>query len=163
MTQQSQGVFRPLAQVSSRVLMLVLLAAPAAFSQQRKAPQPPPQNLQSAVVTETNERIAELAIASSAKKGDYVIGSGDLLGIEVFDVPELSREVRVNETGFISLPLIPVRVSVTGLTTFQLQDKLAELLQTNGLVSTPQVTVSLKEQRSQPITVIGAGKTAMVI
>ena len=46
---------------------------------------------------------------------------------------------------------------------FQLQDKLAELLQTNGLVSTPQVSVTLKEQHSQPITVIGAVKTPMVI
>src|ERR1039458_4613035 len=126
MTQQSQGVFRPLAQVSSRVLMLVLLAAPAAFSQQRKAPQPPPQNLQSAVVTETNERIAELAIASSAKQGDYIIGAGDLLGIEVFDVPELSREVRVNETGYISLSLLPVKVRASGLTSFQLQDTIPE-------------------------------------
>ena len=144
--------------------MLVLLAAPAAFSQQRKAPQPPPQNLQSAAVTETNERIAELAIASSAKQGDYIIGAGDLLGIEVFDVPELSREVRVNETGYISLPLIPSRkVKVVGLTTFQLQDKIAELLQANGLVSTPQVTVSLKEQHSQPVTLIGAVRSPMVI
>src|ERR1019366_10530550 len=134
MTQQSQGVFRSLAQVSSRVLMFVVLAAPAAFSQQRKAPQPPPQDLQSAAVTETNERIAELPIASSAKQRDYIIGAGDLLGIEVFEVPELSREVRVNETGYISLPLIPVKVSAIGLTTYQLQDKIAELLQANGLV-----------------------------
>jgi protein involved in polysaccharide export with SLBB domain len=164
MTQQSQGVFRSLAQVSSRVLIFVVLAAPAAFSQQRKASQPPPQNLQSAAVTETNERIAELAIASSAKQGDYIIGAGDLLGIEVFDVPELSREVRVNETGYISLPLIPSRkVKVVGLTTFQLQDKIAELLQANGLVSTPQVTVSLKEQHSQPVTLIGAVRSPMVI
>ena len=62
------------------------------------------------------------------KQGDYVIGSGDLLGIEVFDVPELSRDVRVNETGYISLPLMPAKVRAAGLTTFQLQDKLAELL-----------------------------------
>ncbi len=102
-------------------------------------------------------------MASDVKQGDYVIGSGDLLGIEVFDVPELSRDVRVNETGYISLPLMPSKVRASGLTTFQLQDKLAELLQTNGLVSTPQVSVSVKEQHSQPITVIGAVKTPMVI
>jgi polysaccharide export outer membrane protein len=36
-------------------------------------------------------------------------------------------------------------------------------LQTNGLVSTPQVSVSVKEQHSQPITVIGAVKNPMVI
>jgi len=108
---------------------------------------------------EVNERIAQLAAASSVKQGDYVIGSGDLLAVEVFDVPELSRDVRVNESGLIPLPLIPVKVHAAGLTTFQLQDKLAELLQSNGLVSTPQVTVSLKEQHSQPITVIGAVKS----
>jgi len=85
------------------------------------------------------------------------------LGIEVFDVAELSRDVRVNETGYISLPLMPSKVRAGGLTPFQLQDKLAELLQTNGLVSTPQVSVSVKEQHSQPITVIGAVKNPMVI
>ena len=117
----------------------------------------------SVVASETNDRIAQLALASDVKQGDYVIGSGDLLGIEVFDVPELSRDVRVNETGYISLPLMPSKVRATGLSPFQLQDKLAELLQTNGLVSTPQVSVSVKEQHSQPITVIGAVKAPMVI
>ena len=97
------------------------------------------------------------------KQGDYVIGSGDLLGVDVFDVAELSRDVRVNESGFISLPLMPAKVRAEGLTTFQLQDKLAELLQTNGLVSSPQVSVSLKERNSQPITIIGSVKTPMVI
>ena len=117
----------------------------------------------SVATSEANDRIAQLALASNVNQGDYVIGSGDLLGIEVFDVPELSRDVRVNETGYISLPLMPSKVRAGGLTTFQLQDKLAELLQTNGLVSTPQVSVSVKEQHSQPITVIGAVKNPMVI
>ncbi len=52
------------------------------------------------------------------KQGDYVIGSGDLLTMDVFDVPELSRDVRVNETGYISLPLMPAKVRAEGLTTF---------------------------------------------
>jgi polysaccharide export outer membrane protein len=146
--------------------MFVLLASPAVLAQQQTSVPPMQNTLPSAHVDtkmDVNDRIAQLALAASVKQGDYVIGSGDLLGVEVFDVPELSREVRVNETGFISLPLIPVKVRVAGLTTFQLQDKLAELLQTNGLVSTPQVSVSLKEQHSQPITIIGAVKNAMVI
>jgi polysaccharide export outer membrane protein len=159
MTLQRPGVLGPLVRLSSRVAIVFLLAAPAVLSQQQRAVSSPKLE----TVTDANDRIAQLALATSVKQGDYVIGSGDLLGIDVFDVPELSREVRVNETGFISLPLIPVKVRVTGLTTFQLQDKLAELLQSNGLVSTPQVSVFLKEQHSQPITVIGAVKTPMVI
>jgi polysaccharide export outer membrane protein len=111
----------------------------------------------------TNERIAELALAESARQHDYVIGPGDLLGIEVFDVPELSRDVRVNESGFVSLPLIPVKVQAAGFTSFQFQDKLAELLQSNGLVSHPQITVTVKEQHSEPITVIGAVKTPLTV
>jgi polysaccharide biosynthesis/export protein len=158
MTQQWKGVFRPVSQLSSWVVVCILLASPA-FSQQQKSVTP----LASDTAAEANDRIAQLAAANSVKQNDYVIGSGDVLGIEVFDVPELSREVRVNETGFISLPLIPVKVRASGLTTFQLQDKIAELLQTNGLVSTPQVSVGLKEQHSQPITVIGSVRTPMVI
>jgi polysaccharide biosynthesis/export protein len=107
--------------------LFLLMAAPSAFSQQQKlpaAPTPDPVSKPiSAVVTETNDRIQQLALASDVKQGDYVIGSGDLLGIEVFDVPELSRDVRVNETGYISLPLMPSKVRAGGLTTFQLQDR----------------------------------------
>jgi polysaccharide export outer membrane protein len=156
-----QGQLRPAFYLSSRMALLLLLAVPTAFSQQQKTPTAPKPT--SIVAAETNDRIAQLALASEVKHGDYMIGSGDLLGIEVFDVAELSRDVRVNETGYISLPLMPGKVRAGGLTPFQLQDKLAELLQTNGLVSTPQVTVSVKEQHSQPITVIGAVKTPLVI
>ena len=78
-------------------------------------------------------------------------------------MPDLSREVRVTESGYISLPLIPVKIRAAGLTAFQLEEKLAELLQVHGLVSNPQVTVFLAELRSQPITVIGAVRTPKVI
>ena len=133
--QRWQGVLRPAFYLSTRMALFLLLAVPSAFSQRQKlpaAPGPVPKPT-SVVATGTNDRIAQLALASDVKQGDYLIGSGDLLGIEVFDVPELSRDVRVNETGYISLPLVPTKVRAGGLTPFQLQDKLAEILQTNGL------------------------------
>lgn len=114
-------------------------------------------------VTSTNDRIALLAQSQFPQKADYILDSGDLLGVEVFDVAELTREVRVSETGFISLPLLPLKVRAAGLTAYQLQDKLAELLQVNGLVSNPHVTVSIKEQHGQPITIMGAVRQPMVI
>ncbi|MGA8677204.1 MAG: SLBB domain-containing protein, partial [Candidatus Acidiferrales bacterium] len=43
-----------------------------------------------------------------------------------------------------------------GLTPFQLEDKIQGLLIQNGLVSNPQVSVFVKEQVSQPVTIIGA-------
>jgi polysaccharide export outer membrane protein len=158
-----RAIFRLFAYCSRWAVAFLLLGIPAAFAQQKAQQQAPTTTPAVDAVAAMNERIAQLAGATLVKPGDYSIGSGDLLGIDVFDVPELSRDVRVNETGYISLPLMPAKVRASGLTTFQLQDKLAELLQTNGLVSTPQVSVTLKEQHSQPITVIGSVKNAMVI
>src|SRR5690242_6319776 len=79
---------------------------------------------------QTNDRIRALSAASrTAPPHDYVIGSGDLLGIQVFDVPELSREVRVSQTGTIAIPLVPVRLHVSGLTETQVGLKIAEVLE----------------------------------
>lgn len=146
------------------VVLFCLVFVPLASSQKTASTKKTPETAQQLkTAEEANNRIAQLALADAAKQGDYVIGSGDLLDIEVFGVPALSRQVRVNESGLFSLPLIPEKVHAAGLTPFQLQDKIAELLQTNGLVTSPQVTVSVKEQHSQPITVIGAVKKPTVI
>ena len=142
---------------------LVLLASAVARPQSPNNHNQIADSQKAQTARETNDRIAQLALAQSARQGEYVIGPGDLLNIEVFDVPELSREVRVSESGFVTIPLIPVKVQAGGLTPFQFQDKLAELLQANGLVTHPQVTVTVKEQHSEPITVIGAVKAPLTI
>ncbi|HTW25110.1 MAG TPA: polysaccharide biosynthesis/export family protein [Candidatus Baltobacteraceae bacterium] len=110
----------------------------------------------------TEKKAQELASLGSVRPTDAVIGSGDILHVDVFDVPELSRDVRVSDTGDISYPLIPGKILVAGLTPFQLESKLEELLLANGLVSHPQVSVFVKEQNSQPVTVVGAVGHAMV-
>jgi polysaccharide export outer membrane protein len=105
---------------------------------------------------QTNDRIRELSAAVRSGPHDYVIGNGDVISIEVFDVKELSRDVRVSQTGTIGMPLVPVRLHVSGLTELQAEQKITELLQANGLVSHPDVSVTIKERKSKPITVVGA-------
>ncbi len=105
---------------------------------------------------EANTRIQELAALEKVHPVDITVGSGDLLHIDVFDVPELSRDVRVTDSGDISYPLVPGRIHVAGLTPYELQGKMEQLLIENGLVSHPQVSVFVKEQYSQPVNVIGA-------
>jgi polysaccharide export outer membrane protein len=113
------------------------------------------QNVETA--QQTNDRIRSLSTTSRATPPrDYVIGSGDLLAIQVFDVPELNREIRVSQTGTIGIPLVPVRLHVSGLTELQAELKIAEVLEANGLVSHPQVSVAVKDRKSRPITVVGA-------
>ena len=93
---------------------------------------------------------------------DYVIGAGDLLEIDVFDVKELSRELRVSQTGTIGIPLVPVRLHVAGLTEMQAEQKISEVLEANGLVTHAEVSVSVREHKSKPITIVGAIPHPMV-
>lgn len=111
---------------------------------------------------QVNDRIRELSTTLRMMPHDYVIGPGDLLGIYVFDVEELSRDVRVSQTGTIGIPLIPVRLHVAGLTEIQIEQKIAEMLEANGLVTHADVSVSVKEHKSKPITVVGAVVHPMV-
>ena len=111
---------------------------------------------------QVNDRIRALSSMARMSLHDYVIGNGDVLDIEIFDVKELSREVRVSQTGSIGIPLIPVRLHVAGLTEVQAEQKVAEVLEANGLVSHPQVSISVKERKSKPITVVGAVGHSMV-
>ena len=109
-----------------------------------------------------NQRLNELARTVRSPFRDYVVGRNDVISVEVFDVPELTRDVRVSQTGTIGIPLVPVRLYVLGLTEMQVQQKIAEILEANGLVSHPQVMVSVKEKRSKPIAIVGAVAHPMV-
>ncbi len=128
-------------------LLGILVLAPLTRAQQQAVLETPQQ---------VNDRIRSLSASVRLAQHDYVIGSGDLLDVDVFDVKELSREVRVSQTGLIGIPLVPVRLHVAGLTEIQAEQKIAEVLEANGLVSHPQVSVSVKERKSKPITVVGA-------
>jgi polysaccharide export outer membrane protein len=156
---------RRYAQLAFALLSSCLLIVPNALPQNapQRTPAPGEAVPLEQAAQDTNSRITELAIAAAAKEEDYIIGSGDLLDVEVFDVNELTREVRVNESGFVALPLIPVKIHAAGLTVFQFQDTVAELLQTNGLVSHPEVSVTVKERHGEPITMSGAVRTPTVI
>jgi len=77
-------------------------------------------------------------------------------------VKELSRDVRVSQTGTIGIPLVPVRLHVSGLTEIQAEQKIAEVLEANGLVSHPEVSVTVRERKSKPVTVVGAVQRPLV-
>jgi polysaccharide export outer membrane protein len=141
--------------VSGALLVLVPLSQPCRA--QARHGQPVIETSQ-----QVNDRIRELSTTLRMMPHDYVIGAGDLLQIYVFDVQELSREVRVSQTGTIGIPLVPVRLHVAGLTEMQAEQKIAEVLEANGLVTHADVSVSVKEHKSKPITVVGAVPRPMV-
>jgi len=85
---------------------------------------------------------------------NYILGPEDVINIEVFNLPELSKTVRVANDGTVTLPLIG-RVQAAGLTTEQLRKELADKWGENYLQD-PQVTVFVSEFKAKPVSVIGA-------
>lgn len=92
----------------------------------------------------------------SAEKQEYRIGPNDLLQIDVYQVEALSRDVRVNSNGEISMPLIGM-VNVQDLSVQEAQDLLRKKLKERYLQD-PQVTVTVKEYTNQRVTVEGRVK-----
>lgn len=111
-------------------------------------------------IQEWNQRLLGAGVNPTASGAnafeDYRVGTEDLLEIGVFEVPELSRTVRVSASGEISLPLLGA-VPVAGLSPMQVEQKLTDLLR-RSYVKDPQVSVFLKEYRSDPVSVVGAVK-----
>lgn len=101
--------------------------------------------------------IPDAARGTAFVHGDeYRIGAQDLIEISVFGVPDLSRTVRVNADGRVSLPLVGL-VAAGGRTIPELEADLAQRYE-HGYLQRPQVTVFVKEFSSQRITLEGAVK-----
>jgi polysaccharide biosynthesis/export protein len=91
---------------------------------------------------------------------DYKISSLDILQVAIFQVPDLNRTVRVDERGFVSLPLIG-QVPVRGKSMLQAQEDIAARFSKSYLQS-PQVSLSLVKS-SQRVTVSGAVRGPTVL
>lgn len=85
------------------------------------------------------------------------VAGGDLLEINVFDVPELSGKFRVSNTGSISLPLIG-ELDVQDSRTDQVERTIAQKLEDGGYVRKPQVAVFVAEFATQGVSVLGEVK-----
>jgi polysaccharide export outer membrane protein len=85
---------------------------------------------------------------------EYRIGPNDLLDIEILNVDNAKRTVRVNAAGFITLPLIGP-VTVAGLTQQQAEAHIAGLYGDKYLQN-PQVSLFIREFTTERITVDGA-------
>lgn len=93
---------------------------------------------------------------ASAPGPEYFIGTQDLIFIAILESPELAREVRVTGDGTVKLPLLPSRIKIVGLTLAQAEALIARSYSEAGILNHPNVTVTLKELQSKPVTVMGA-------
>jgi polysaccharide export outer membrane protein len=82
------------------------------------------------------------------------IAPGDLLHITVFDVPEMTQDVRVGAKGEAQMALIG-NIDMAGLTGEEAAEGIARELRNRKLLLSPQVNVLIKEFASQGVSVIG--------
>jgi len=82
------------------------------------------------------------------------LGPGDLLEVNVYNVPEMSTKARVSNAGDIYLPLIDY-VHVAGLTQEEAQSLIQKRLEDGGFVRNPHVTIFVDDATSQGVTILG--------
>ena len=125
-------------------VFLMLAVVPA------KAQQPAGshQTAQSPVPAMPDETVKKSATADP----NYVIGAQDVLDINVWKEPDVSRTVPVRPDGKISLPLLN-DVQAAGLTPAQLAAQVTDSLK--KYVTNPQVTVIVTVINSQRVYILG--------
>ena len=91
---------------------------------------------------------------NAADQGTVKLGPGDLVELNVYNVPELTTKARVSSSGDVYLPLIDY-VHIGGLTLEEAQTVVEKRLDEGGFVRSPHVTIFVDEANSQGVTVLG--------
>ncbi|MBE9119231.1 polysaccharide biosynthesis/export family protein [Tychonema sp. LEGE 07199] len=116
--------------------------APSANPNQRRVPPPPPPG-------------SSLPLGNSGgltQEAAYTLGSGDRIALDIFGVPEFSKEYQVLVDGTLNLPIIG-SVSIQGLTLQQAANVITKRYE--PFINVPVVTVTLMLARPLNIGIAG--------
>lgn len=90
----------------------------------------------------------------------YRIGNGDVLDVQVYNRPQLTVTVRVNERGMINLPLLGEDVPASCRTERELAQEIAAAYVQKNYLRNPQVNVFIKDYQASTVAVLGAVNAA---
>ena len=169
--------------VLASVPLMLLGVLPACRPRATPPPNPSATSGGGQLMSERDEQRLEALAATRAKErdtGGYRIGPDDLLHIRIPDLlteddrpaglarvgvdavlppvsgaPTYGEGLRVGAGGDVTLPLIG-EVRAQGLTPRELESDIAHRLVAKGILSAPQVSVSLAEARSGVVAVVGS-------
>jgi polysaccharide biosynthesis/export protein len=137
-----QSVFR-------KTILMFSIAAPGWIWAQDAQPANPNADAPVTVASTAQPVAGE---ASKAHDDSFVIGANDVLAINVWKEPDVSRSVPVRSDGKISLPLAG-EIQASGLTPLKLEQDIASKLQ--SYISEPEVTVIVQQINSQKFNILG--------
>jgi len=132
------------------LLAAVLVGASATWAAQPKGREKQGKSVAVAVLTTP----ANAGVKETSKDAgpDYVIGADDVLAVNVWKEPDISRSVPVRPDGKITLPLVG-DTAASGLTPAQLRQNIEKRLE--AYISSPVVTVIVQEVKSQKFNIVG--------
>jgi polysaccharide biosynthesis/export protein len=137
-----QSVFR-------QTILVFSIAAPGWIWAQDAQPENPKADAPVTVASIAQPIASE---TSKAHDDSFVIGANDVLAINVWKEPDVSRSVPVRSDGKISLPLAG-EIQASGLTPLKLERDIASKLQ--SYISEPEVTVIVQQINSQKFNILG--------
>lgn len=134
---------------SEKLLVLCVMTAVSAAAQVSSTGAPAASAAIPASVAAKSSYPANASLDSSVR-----LGPGDLVEVNVYDVPELTTKTRVNDTGDIDMPLIDA-VHVEGLTVTDAAKAIEQRLDHGGFVRNPHVQLFVSEYTSDGTSVLG--------
>ena len=134
-----------------RVTMLFACLLVAGWLRAQTAPSKPANDSK---LVEASPATPAAAVEGSTKPHDdtFVIGNDDVLAINVWKEPDVSRSIPVRSDGKISLPLAG-EIQAAGRTPLALEREIASKLQ--NYISEPEVTVMVQQINSQKFNILG--------
>jgi polysaccharide export outer membrane protein len=91
------------------------------------------------------------------QRGTYVLGPDDVISVRVSDAEEFGdKPIRIGSNGYITLPMVG-RVLASGRTAEDVEKEITAKLKT--YIRNPEASVSVVEQKSQPVSVFGSVNT----
>lgn len=150
----SESIIKVFKQISFVVVLVFLSACSSGkkamtleqFNERSKA----------SVQQEINDQIRSAAVFDGSDTSDklYRLGTGDLVEVTVFRAEKFNTTARINGNGDLFLPLVGM-INVSERTISEAESILVGLL-AKDYINNPQVSIFVKEYRSQEITVMGA-------
>jgi polysaccharide biosynthesis/export protein len=128
------------------LMALLLVASLAPTRAQESAAKTQPAQ------TQGTQGVTSSMVSPATNDPNYVIGAQDVIDINVWKEPDLTRSVPVRPDGKISMPLLN-DVQAAGLTPMQLTTQISNSLK--KFISDPQVTVVVAQINSQRIYILG--------
>jgi polysaccharide export outer membrane protein len=135
-------------------LLAIAIVAPAG-AQTSSSPSSAPGSTGSTTLTGV-QSAATPGSGAVVIQSDTTVGPDDVIALTVFDVPELTRQLRIGTDGTIRVPLLKKKIKVNGMLPGEIETAIASELKAEDILVDPVVSVAVLEYHSRPVSVVGA-------